>query len=241
MPAYLILVDGSQLARVREANLIELLGVEPESLVSIVAFGEGGGILVPGQPIRTLSHLRWPDRLGALSGRELEQVLGLVHELKQSSDRAEQVVVFQLIDPVAHRELLEGLTAMPGLLIMPFTSMFNDWVTMAFTGRWIKVVDSGHTFMVYLYDDGTLEEGSVSPDGPGELWRGEWSGTLSADERSEITVRIGEYTSVVLPEGPNEMYGVESFQGRTHGRQVWLRLAEPEDDTDEDSETEVER
>ena len=228
MTATLILLDGTQLARLKEMDVAEWLGTEPDALVSVVALGEGGGILVPGQPARTLSDMRWPERLGAPTGREIADVLGLVHELKQSTDNAEQIFVFQLIDPHTHKDLLAELERVDGLDIIPITGMFDMMVRESFSGRWVKVAEGTRAFLVFLYPDGSLKEGSLNWDGLADMWDGEWSGTMLPD--SQLTIRIGAYTAVLQPEGFNEMYGVETFEGRPSGRQVWLRLAEPQDD-----------
>jgi hypothetical protein len=226
---YLILVDGTQLDRVRGADLAEMLGTDPDALVSVVALGEGGGVLVPGEPVGSLAELHWPERLGAPTGREVGEVLGLAHELKQSTDTAGQLYVFQLVDPHVYRHLLRELETVEDLDVIAITSIYEGWVREAFSGRWIKVIDGVRAFIVYLYPDGSLEEGPANPDGPGEMWTGEWAAVLRPEDGAEITVRIGAYTAVIEPEGLFELRGEENFENRPNGRQVWFRLAEPSD------------
>lgn len=107
-------------------------------------------------------------------------------------------------------------------------------------GRWIKITH--RPYVVYLYEDGTLEECLVQPDEAADFWGGTWRARrllkprISKLETPEFNgidfeIVVGEYVSILHLEGPDELHGAESRNGVPHGEQLWFRLAESDNIT----------
>lgn len=124
----LILVDAGRLDGARALDLLVIATnrSSPASLLSIIALGAGGGVLLPAQSIESVRELFWPTTLGAPDGTEVTDVLNAVYEIIHSTGGGKrEIAVLPLIDWAAFPDLEQELNDVPGIHILkhPLTRM----------------------------------------------------------------------------------------------------------------------
>lgn len=118
--AYVVLVDGSRLAALEGVDVATVVGVNTvsDALVSVIALGAGGGVLVSGECGAATIRVRWPRTLGAARGDESIEVLTTIAELRLIAGREDATV--ELVGCVhwpAFPTVRSALDAAPGVVI----------------------------------------------------------------------------------------------------------------------------
>jgi hypothetical protein len=118
--AFIVLVDAGRLASARDLDLMALGErlAGGGSLISIVALGAGGGVVLPGQPITSARDVYWPSKLGPADGTEVADVLEAVYEVIHSTGAVDpRIVVLPLIDWADFAGLKRELKLIPNVKI----------------------------------------------------------------------------------------------------------------------------
>lgn len=120
----LILADRESLALAKALQPSEIskqLGTDrggKSPLVIAVALGGGGGVVLAGEPLKTLSSIHWPASLGKVTGHEEEEVLHALHEAMHVwADPTPKIRVLSYANRAKFPELFRDLERINGLQV----------------------------------------------------------------------------------------------------------------------------